>query len=565
MTEVLDVRFGFHTTCGRRALNADFAAAYSGPAVQRARMGVIAALADGVGSTKNSRMAAETSVRSFIDGYYAQPDTIGVERAAAISAAAANRWLFAHSKSDSASAGSACTLTAVIFRGRQAHIAHIGDSRLYRLRAGELERLTADHTFNNPDTRNILLRALGTEANVRVDYAVDATRIHDRFILCSDGVHGTLRDNDIRNVLLVHGAPDDAARALVDAALAAGSDDNVTALVADVAGLPKTGHAELQETIASLPILDPPPRGAVVDNFQLREVLADGDYSRIFDAYDLLHGRRVVVKFPKRHVAREMTLRLGMMREIWVPSQIRSEWVGEAIEQAAERQTQLYSVMPFYEGETLEQRLLRKPHLTLSVGVNIAIKLAKAVAALHRARVVHRDIKPENVILGPNGGLKLIDLGVAYLPNVEEFPVADIPGTPSYMAPELFDGAHGDELSDQFALGVVIYRMFSGGPYPYGETERFSRPRFGKPVSLLKYRPELPLWLDALVAKAIALEPDQRFTDTVELAFELEANLSHGHHVPYRRRPLYERNPVLVWQGVSFILFALLVIALMAR
>ena len=104
----------------------------------------------------------------------------------------------------------------------------------------------------------------------------------------------------------------------------------------------------------------------------------------------------------------------------------------------------------------------------------IAIKLTKAVAALHRAGIIHRDIKPENIMLETDGGLKLIDLGVARLRQFDEGESLEVPGTRSYMAPELFAGTPADESADIFALGVTIYRMFTGGAYPYGEVEAFS-------------------------------------------------------------------------------------------
>src|SRR5437660_8403840 len=109
-----------------------------------------------------------------------------------------------------------------------------------------------------------------------------------------------------------------------------------------------------------------------------------------------------------------------------------------------ERKTRLYSVMPFYEGETLEQRLNRSPQLSLGEGIGIATKLARAVATLHRAGIIHRDIKPDNVILLARGGLRLVDLGVARVPLLEDFPAQDIPGTASDMATELFSGRPGD-------------------------------------------------------------------------------------------------------------------------
>jgi serine/threonine protein kinase len=93
----------------------------------------------------------------------------------------------------------------------------------------------------------------------------------------------------------------------------------------------------------------------------------------------------------------------------------------------------------------------------------------------------HRDIKPENMILTSDGGLKLVDLGVARLPHLDTAREVDhVPGTASYRAPEMFDGNRGAEQTDIFALGVTLYRMFSGGSYPYGEIEPFIRPRQGK-------------------------------------------------------------------------------------
>jgi serine/threonine protein kinase len=194
--------------------------------------------------------------------------------------------------------------------------------------------------------------------------------------------------------------------------------------------------------------------------------------------------------------------------------------------------------------------------------LTFAIKLAKGVAALHRAGIVHRDIKPDNVILEQEEdraqpGLKLVDLGVARVAGMDEFALEHAPGTPSYMAPELFAGALGDELTDQFALAVTIYRLFSRA-YPYGEIEPFSRPHFGKPTPLTAYRPDLPAWLDQVLARALAVSPGHRFGDILELAFELEHGSARALPTSLHCKPLYERNPVLVWQMIAITLAILL-------
>jgi serine/threonine protein kinase len=221
----------------------------------------------------------------------------------------------------------------------------------------------------------------------------------------------------------------------------------------------------------------------------------------------------------------------------------------------------LYSVMPYYEGETLEARILRPPQMSFGEGLPIAQKLARAVATLHRASIIHRDIKPENVLLERNGGLRLIDLGVVRLPMLEDFPTADIPGTPSYMAPELFGGSTGNEGSDQFALGVTLYRMFSGR-YPYGEIEPFSRPRFTQPTPLSRHRPDLPAWLGHLLSKTLQTDPAERFGDVLELSMEIDNGLDRGEPISLRRLSLYERNPLRFWQCIAAVLALALIFSL---
>ncbi len=199
--------------------------------------------------------------------------------------------------------------------------------------------------------------------------------------------------------------------------------------------------------------------------------------------------------------------------------------------------------------------------MSFDEGLAIALRLARAIATLHRAGIIHRDIKPDNVLLERGGGLRLIDLGVVRLPMLEDFPGADIPGTPSYMAPELFDGQPGDELSDQFALGVTLYRMFSGR-YPYGEIEPFSRPRFGQATPLARHRPDLPAWLWHVLSRTLQVEPAKRFGDVLELSMELESGLDRGVPIVLRRQSLYERNPLRFWQVVAAVLALLLLLSL---
>src|SRR5207302_538715 len=232
---------------------------------------------------------------------------------------------------------------------------------------------------------------------------------------------------------------------------------------------------ELTHSIATLPILDLPETGDVIDDFTLGEILSDGRYSRLFKARDKRHGRELVLQFPHPRVASEGSSRLAFVREAWVAARVRSLWIGEIVELPADRQTRLYSVMPLYEGETLEQRLNRSPQLSLSEGIGIATKLARAVATLHRAGIIHRDIKP-------------------------------------------------DYLS--------------------------------------RYRPDLPAWLDAVVGKALNVDPAHRYGDVIEFSHELENGAMWAKPAVTSRRSLYDRDPLVFWKSLSAGLIVLVILLL---
>ena len=272
----------------------------------------------------------------------------------------------------------------------------------------------------------------------------------------------------------------------------------------------------------------------------------------------------MALKFPKPQVAAAASNYAAFVREAWVGARVNSPWIAHIIEPPPGRQTCLYTVMPLYQGELLETRLARRPALGLEEGRHITVGLARGAAALHRAGVIHRDIKPDNVILEGGGALKLIDLGVVRVPGLEDFPPEDIPGTAAYMAPEMFAGEPGDEATDIYALGVTMFRAFTG-EFPYGNVDATSRPRRDRPNELCALRPDLPAWLEAALGRAIAVDPARRFRDMVEFALEMEAGPARAPAAPQRPQTLYERAPVRFWQGVAALLALALAFALWRR
>ncbi len=558
----LDIAAGFATALGPRADNQDFGAVHIGTPSERVLHGIVAVVADGVSGSKAGRVASELATRSFIDGYLSSSPLGGIAAAGVASLMGFNRWLHARGKADPTMTGAATTFTALVMRGREAVALHVGDSRAWHFRDGVLTRLTEDHVLPQPGMSHVLYRAVGIEADVRLDVRTMPLRPHDRLLLTTDGVHGVVSEATLIRLLARRASPDADAKAIVDDATDAGTSDNATAIVIDVIRIGGPDRDAIGVEARGLPILPPPAVGDNVDGFQLAKLLSDGRYTRVFLARTPEDTTSVVLKFPKPALLSEHGSRAAFLRESFIGRRIDSPFVGKTLTLDAGRQSRLYIVQPFYDGETLHARLARAEPFDIKPGVDLAIRLCRAVVALHRQSIAHRDIKPDNVILEKNGGVKLIDLGVARLPRVEEFSQGETPGTPGFMAPEMFDGQPGDALTDQYALGITLYRLFTG-KYPKAEPEGLTRPRYDRLVTPTLHRPDMPAWLEAAIIRTLSVDPADRFADVEELIYVLESGNAQAIPPP-RTSALIERDPTRFWQGVSLVLLIVLIVSMIA-
>ncbi len=544
----LQVAIGYSSLTGPRERNEDFCGVATPEGLELENKGVIAAVADGIGGHKGGREAAEYTVRGLLADYFATPDTWAVPRAIETVTTALNRWVIAEGSRNAELAGMATTLSAVVLRGRRFYTAHIGDSRIYRLQEGRLQQLTVDHIWEHPELNNVLSRAIGLDPRLLLDFADGELALDDRFLLVSDGVWGALPDALMTEVLLDHPEPQAAAAALTSLAVAQGGHDNASAVVVDVLALPP---ASLRDSLAGAASLPLPPRlkvGHELDGLRVEDVLHDSRQTLLYRVSNPRNGQQLVLKTLQPDMSGDPAVTAALLMEEWRARRVVSPYFPQVV--PAEQRSCLYYLMTWHAGATLQARLDGDQHFPVGEVVRLGVALLKAVGALHRLDIVHRDIKTDNIHLGQDGILRVLDLGVA-VSLAERQPGEPIgrAGTPSYMAPELFDNPEPEFGHDLYAAGVTLYHLLTR-KYPYGEIEPFQTPRFGEPARPTRWRPEIPGWLENILLKAVAREAKDRFETAEEFVLALERGASRPIAAP-GRQPLIQRNPLRLWKLVA--------------
>jgi protein phosphatase len=546
---MLTVDAGHASDAGQRQRNEDFVGMVTPAGVDLRTKGVLAAIADGVSGNAGGREAAEYAVRGLLTDYFATPETWTVAQSLERVLKAINSWVQQQGSVRAEMAGMATTLTCLALRGNLYYYAHAGDTRLYLLRNGKLSRLTTDHVWDRPEMRHVLTRAIGLDSHLTLDHGMGSVHAGDVFLLASDGVWAAMPEYDIGVALeaCAGGASAaECARELVGTALAAGSHDNASALVLRIDGLPV---ACAEDSLASNAGLAAPPRlqpGHIIDGMAVRELLHASAATLVYKVEDPASGRQLVLKTLHPSRANDAQERAAFAHEEWLARRVVARFFPQVISPA--QQSYLYYLTTWHEGHTLQAALDADRHTTVPEAIAIGEQLVRAAGALHRRSVVHRDIKPANVHMGEDGQLRLLDLGVAQS-GLSDSQAAPLAGTPSFLAPELFEkGAPGPQ-TDIYAAGVTLYHLLTRH-YPYGEVEPFQRPRFGTPERPGRYRPDVPAWLENVLLKAVAKDPVERFETAEEFLLALERGASRPLPAP-PIQPLLRRDPVGAWRAVA--------------
>ena len=555
MKKTLKVSIGQYSTAGVKQQNQDFHGVYLPEGHVLKQKGIACVIADGIGSSNVSHLAAETAVGSFLSDYYSTSDAWSTQTSAERVIRATNSWLYAQTQQSQGrfdkDRGYVCTLSALILKQQQAHVFHVGDSRIYRIRDHEIELLTHDHRVWLSSKEHYLSRALGADYRIEIDYRNIELKEKDIFLLMTDGVYEFVTDQQLLDLTLIDADLNQLAKGLVEKALEQGSDDNLSFQVIRVEQLPKLNQFHIQQDYVFPQQLS---KGEVFEGYVIDKILHQNHRSCLYLAHDT-QQQPLVIKTLGVDLQQDKYAVEQFQLEDWVSKRLKHDNLMQCYPHNTEKKY-LFQCYEYLQGETLAQWLHRqeKP-LNLDEILPILQQTALALNAMHRLEMLHQDIRPKNIIVLNTESamkIKLIDYGSTAVRGLVEINPknANRPlGTLAFMAPEYFIDHSPSVHSDQFSLAVMAYYLFTK-QLPYGtDLARCNSLKQMKKVqyhSIRKYRPDLPIWLDKILGQALSIEPTHRF----EALSELIHNLMHPSKELLNSKPpaIIERDPLRFWQ-----------------
>ena len=555
MKKTLKVSIGQYSTAGIKQQNQDFHGVYLPEGHVLKQKGIACVIADGIGSSNVSHLAAETAVGSFLSDYYSTSDAWSTQTSAERVIRATNSWLYAQTQQSQGrfdkDRGYVCTLSALILKQQQAHVFHVGDSRIYRIRDHEIELLTHDHRVWLSSREHYLSRALGADYRIEIDYRNIELKEKDIFLLMTDGVYEFVTDQQLLDLTLIDADLNQLAKALVEKALEQGSDDNLSLQVIRVEQLPELNQFHIQQDYVFPQQLS---KGEVFEGYVIDKILHQNHRSCLYLAHDT-QQQPLVIKTLGVDLQQDKYAVEQFQLEDWVSKRLKHDNLMQCYPHNTEKKY-LFQCYEYLQGETLAQWLHRqeKP-LKLDDILPILQQTALALNAMHRLEMLHQDIRPKNImVLNAENAMKikLIDYGSTAVRGLVEINPKNANralGTLAFMAPEYFIDHSPSVHSDQFSLAVMAYYLLTK-QLPYGtDLARCNSLKQLKKVqyhSIRKYRPDLPIWLDKILGQALSIEPTHRF----EALSELIHNLMHPSKELLNSKPpaIIERDPLRFWQ-----------------
>mgnify|MGYP000326525335 CR=1 FL=1 len=569
----LSFTVGQRSIAGRKTANEDTIGIRIPKGSLLRNKGAVAVIADGVSAAEAGKEASESCVYNFLSDYYSTPDSWSVKKSSSQVLTALNRWLFGQGQHfTDANKGYVSTLSCIIFKSQTAHIFHVGDSRIYRLRKGDLEQITRDHTTYISKGNSYLSRAMGLDVSLDVDYHRIELEQNDLFFLSTDGIHDFISPIDIRRGLKLAALKstdkeyEQCCEALIQHAQQRQSNDNLSCQILRIDKLPSQSLNEACKKLTELPFPPHLSSGMVLDGYRIEKELHASNRSQVYLVTDVATGKQCCMKTPSVNFDDDPGYIERFSVESWIGCRISNPQVVKVIEHNRAK-TFLYYLTEYIDGITLARWIKENPKPAIRDAIYLAEQLIKGLRALHRRETLHQDIKPGNIMIDKNGELKIIDFGSCFISGIAEIETPlernGILGTAGYSAPEVTLHGKSTVQSDIFSLSVILYEMLTGQEPFAGKLHHC---RTAKAYIKTKYIPSyelnplVPIWLDGAIKKGLRYDPARRYTDVSELLHELK------HPNPkYKKRynaALHDQKPMMFWQVTSSVLFFALCISL---
>jgi serine/threonine protein kinase len=456
----------------------------------------------------------------------------------------------------------------MVLRSTSAYIFHAGDTRIYRLRDDTLEQLTEDHRLWISKEKSYLSRALGMDTQFKMDYSSFPIEQDDVFFFMTDGVYEFVSSDFMVQTFKEQSEDlNVVAKTIASTAYENGSMDNLTIQVIKIETLPNKDVDETHKQFGEKPC--PPILDARMefDGYTIIRELSGSNRSHVYLAVDNETNTSVVIKTPSIDLQDDKIYLEHFLMEEWIAIRLNNPHVAKSYLQTRKR-NYLYNVSEYIEGQTLVQWMIDNPQPDIETVREMTEQIAKGLQAFHSQEMIHQDLRPANIMIDSTGTLKIIDFGATRVEGIMDINThlddGQILGTVQYSAPEYFLGKVGTQASDLFSLAIIVYQMLSGGKLPYGTevpkaTSRSAQKKL-KYQSLYTEENQFPIWIEEALKKALEPDPENRYEVITEFIYDLRH--PNQAFLNKRRPPFLERNPLLLWKGISFILTVIIVVML---
>ena len=507
--------------------------------------GSVEVLADGVGGLHHgevaSRMAVETALASFREAPEGKsPQQLLTQMFNAANLAVYDKGMENHGKFRMAT-----TLCIAVLRNDEVVVGNVGDSRVYLVHLGEIKQLSTDHSYvgmqqkfgliseqdaKTSEHRSILTRSVGQDPMIRVDVESATVVKGDRVVLCSDGLYAHVADSEIADIV-TRLSPAQACRQLVALAEQRGTDDNLSVQVVQINDVEKMSYYR------GLPVYHEPtaqatgyglqPGQTLDDRFFIVETVTRSGMATIFKATDQQTRETVALKVPFMEFESDPGFYSRFEREEEIGLSLDHPYILRFI--PVEHKSRPYIVTEYLRGYTLSHLLNSVRPMPEKDALKLASRMCDALAHMHEHGVIHRDLKPQNIMICYDGTIRIMDFGIAKAAEGRRITFTGFTpavGTPDYMAPEQVKGKRGDERTDIYSLGAMLYEMVAGVPPFSGENDNLfvvmNARVTGDPEAPRKRNPAVTPQVEEIILHAMEREPGKRYPTASAMKAELD-------------------------------------------